>query len=278
MIIKQKCKICGTGYFSNLKKYARFIGMDGERSTIIACNNCGVITRKPSLFEGVDIKALAPAALRETKVFVGGDANRPSAHFLERLRFAETQVKQKKMLDIGCGTGSFLKLAKERGWQVTGTEFTQETVVKLNAEQIECFHGDLTNPGLQGRTFDLIHLNHVFEHVEDPIALLKDAQRLLADDGMILIEVPNEFSSLVQTGKRLLGFSGASTTNFFEHEWFFSPQTLARTIEYAGLKTKKLFTPVSLQGISSPLLRFIHTISARMGYGANIEAHIVKNT
>jgi 2-polyprenyl-3-methyl-5-hydroxy-6-metoxy-1,4-benzoquinol methylase len=198
MLAKKTCTICGGSGFSVSQKKSLFMGMSGRETAIIQCNHCGIITRTPSLFEGADLNKLAPLALKENKVFVGGDAEKPSAYFTRRLQFAASAVKGKKLLDIGCGTGSFLKLAQTLGWEVTGTEFTKATVDILNSEGINCLHGNLDNPSLQGCSFDLIHLNHVFEHVEDPVGLLRQATALLAPGGMILIEVPNEFNGLVQ--------------------------------------------------------------------------------
>jgi SAM-dependent methyltransferase len=277
MLAEKKCKICGDTGFRLLKKQSLFLGMNGRETAIIQCNKCGTVTRIPSLFEGADLQKLAPAQLRENTVFVGGDAEKPSAYFTRRLQFAASAVKGKKLLDIGCGTGSFLKLAQTLGWAVTGTEFTKATVDKLNSEGINCLHGNLENPALQGSQFDFIHLNHVFEHVEDPVALLRQAGALLAPGGMLLIEVPNEFNGLVQRIKCFAGFNGAGKTSFFEHEWFFSPQTLSATTRLAGLNPKKVFTPWQKSPGINPVLQLLYRFGAAMGSGANIEAHITKS-
>jgi SAM-dependent methyltransferase len=277
MLAEKKCKICGGKGFRLLKKHSLFIGMNGRDTAIVQCTGCGTVTRIPSLFEGADLQQLAPAQLKENKVFVGGDTEKPSAYFTRRLNLAAAAVKGKKLLDIGCGTGSFLKLAQTLGWEVTGTEFTKATVDKLNSEGVNCLHGNLENPALQGKLFDLIHLNHVFEHVEDPVTLLRQAGSLLAPGGMILIEVPNEFDGLVQQLKRFAGVSGAGKTSFFEHEWFFSPQTLTATIEFAGLKPAKVFTTWQKNPGINPVLQLLYRVGVAAGRGANIEAHITKS-
>jgi SAM-dependent methyltransferase len=277
MLAEKKCKICGDTGFRLLKKQSLFMGMNGRETAIIQCNKCGTITRTPSLFEEADLQKLAPAQLKENTVFVGGDAEKPSAYFTRRLQFAASTVKGKKLLDIGCGTGSFLKLAKSLGWEVTVTEFTKATVDKLNGEGINCLHGNLENPALQGCLFDFIHLNHVFEHVDDPVGLLRQAGALLAPGGMILIEVPNEFNGLVQRIKRFAGFSGAGKTSFFEHEWFFSPQTVTATAMFAGLNPVKVFTPWQKTSGINPVLQLLYRVGAATGCGANIEAHITKS-
>ncbi len=277
MLAEKICKICGGAGFRVLKSKSFFTGMNGRETAVIQCVHCGIVTRTPSLFEGADLQKLVPLKLRENKVFAGGDAEKPPPYFTQRLVFARSVVRGKKLLDIGCGTGSFLKLAQSLGWEVTGTEFTKTTADKLSSEGINCLHGNLENPALNGKLFDFIHLNHVFEHVEDPVTILRQAAALLAPGGLILIEVPNEFNGLVQGLKRIAGVNGAGKTSFFEHEWFFSPQTLAATIRLAGLNPVRICTPWKKNDGINPVLQLLHRLGAAIGRGAVIEAHITKS-
>jgi SAM-dependent methyltransferase len=260
-----------------LKSHSRFFGMNGLDAAIVQCKGCGIVTRTPSLFSGADMRQLAPPSLRHNPAFIGGGAtDSRTAYFDRRLAFAAGRVPGRQLLDIGCGNGSFLRLARQLGWSVTGTEFTQSTVEALHAEGLDCLQGGLDNPALQCRQFDLIHLNHVFEHVEQPVELLRQAAGLLAKGGLILIEVPNDFNGLVQWIKRQLGVNGATHTNFFEHEWFFTPRSLTNTIRQAGLHPQKVFTPWQKAQSRNPLLQALYRAGAALGCGANIEAHIVK--
>jgi 2-polyprenyl-3-methyl-5-hydroxy-6-metoxy-1,4-benzoquinol methylase len=276
MNVQRKCGICGNMTFGVLKKYSSFLGMDVQRSAVIKCTDCGIITRYPSLFEGADIKKLAPANLSYTHEFAGGSTVVSSPRYAARLTMVAAQVNGRQLLDIGCGSGAFLKLAKDMGWQVTGTEFTLAAVQKLNEEGITCLLGSLDNEELKGRQFDFIHINHVFEHVDKPVNILQQAANLLAPGGMILIEVPNELEGLVQVIKRWLGFSGASATSFFEHEWFFSATTLATTISKAGLLPVKVFTPAAKVTTTNVILQLLYKTGSVAGRGVNIEAHIRK--
>jgi len=122
---------------------------------------------------------------------------------------------RRRLLDIGSGPGFFLKTAKARGWQALGIEPSQQAARharSLGLEVAEGFFNAETAPGL-GR-FDAIQLNNVLEHVPDPAALLIEARELLEPNGVLCINVPNDYSPF-QIAAR------ASTTRT---EWWVSPK------------------------------------------------------
>ncbi len=98
-----------------------------------------------------------------------------------------------KLLDVGCGTGMFLNVARENGWKVNGIEpdagaraIAEETnQIKINDEILSSF---------QNETFEVISLWHVLEHIHqlnDTIDWLKER---LSKDGSLIIAVPNHES------------------------------------------------------------------------------------
>jgi 2-polyprenyl-3-methyl-5-hydroxy-6-metoxy-1,4-benzoquinol methylase len=95
---------------------------------------------------------------------------------------------EKKLLDIGAGTGDFLKYCKEKDWQVFGTE------PDLGARTIASKKGifleeELSNIG--DTEFDIITLWHVLEHVEDLEEYIQKLKKLLSESGKLIIAVPN---------------------------------------------------------------------------------------
>ncbi|GAB6145784.1 hypothetical protein JCM12294_32230 [Desulfocicer niacini] len=98
-----------------------------------------------------------------------------------------------KILDIGCATGTFLNVAKIRGWEVTGIDVSEWACnyLKQNGFQ-NIFCTDIENVDFKDDYFDVININHTLEHVLDPIKTLKCINRVLKPGGLLLIEVPNE--------------------------------------------------------------------------------------
>jgi SAM-dependent methyltransferase len=100
---------------------------------------------------------------------------------------------RRKILDIGCGPGFFLKTAIARGWDGHGIEPSRQAAAharSLGATITEGFFGKDTATG----KFDAVNLTNVLEHVPDPTAILKAAMALLDSGGILCAGVPNDFS------------------------------------------------------------------------------------
>lgn len=94
----------------------------------------------------------------------------------------------KTLLDIGAGTGAFLKSAKQNGWETYGIEPSQKArdlALKKGLELKENF--DL----LDKRRFQVITLWHVLEHLPDLELQIEKITSLLNNDGTLIIAVPN---------------------------------------------------------------------------------------
>ena len=102
-------------------------------------------------------------------------------------------ASRRRLLDIGCGPGFFLKTAMARGWAGHGIEPSRQAAAharELGAAVTEGFFGKDSALGL----FDAINLTNVLEHVPDPIAILSAAPALLEPGGVLCVGVPNDFS------------------------------------------------------------------------------------
>ncbi len=151
------------------------------------------------------------------------------ARFERELRDVGRVGAGSALLDFGSATGSFLSIAAGHGWNGVGVEISQA------AREIAAKRGVKSYPTLTEAAgdgpFELITLHHVLEHVLDPISTLVDLSELLADDGQLLIEVPN-WRSLE---RRTRGRSWIDLRPE-QHEWHFDPSTLVRTCRRAGLE------------------------------------------
>jgi 2-polyprenyl-3-methyl-5-hydroxy-6-metoxy-1,4-benzoquinol methylase len=92
----------------------------------------------------------------------------------------------KRLLDIGCGEGTFLLAAKATGWTVAGTEMNLSAA---RAEGLEV-HSQLSDVRPLA-PFDCITLWHSLEHMPDPGATLRDARGLLSPGGVLIVAVPD---------------------------------------------------------------------------------------
>lgn len=148
---------------------------------------------------------------------------------LRRLRWdCPPWVGQGRYLDVGCGSGAALGVARALGWQVAGIEMDRAAAEKARQFTNEIYVGDvLAAPFAPGR-FDVVTALHVLEHVPDPVRLVRRMVEWLAPGGLLIIEVPNAAG----LGARLFqeAWVGLELPRHLSH---FSPETLHRVIERA---------------------------------------------
>ncbi len=98
-----------------------------------------------------------------------------------------------RVLDVGCGTGAFLETCKAGGWQVMGMEPDADARAIATEKLQAAVLPDLD--ALMGTTpFDVISLWHVLEHIPDLNRVIPQLNSLLAENGTLLIAVPNSDS------------------------------------------------------------------------------------
>jgi len=92
------------------------------------------------------------------------------------------------LLDIGAGTGDFLAVAQKKGWNITGVEPNEDAKRLAKGKGIFL---KLETKELEPKTFDVITMWHVLEHVPNLQEQIKEIKRLLKPGGYIIIAVPN---------------------------------------------------------------------------------------
>jgi len=92
----------------------------------------------------------------------------------------------RRLLDVGCGDGSFLLAARSAGWEVTGTEMNPALARRAGLDVREGFES-LTDCA----PFDCVTLWHSLEHMRDIRATLVHVSGLLKPDGRLIVAVPD---------------------------------------------------------------------------------------
>jgi SAM-dependent methyltransferase len=135
-----------------------------------------------------------------------------------------------RLLDFGCGGGSFLERMHRQGWRVLGIDTSAETVDTIRRDlKLPALAGTLPHPDLRPGEFDVITMWHSLEHVHAPLAVLREAHRLLAPGGKLLVAVPNIDSLPFRWfGSAWFGL------DLPRHLTHFTPGTLQLMMERAG--------------------------------------------
>lgn len=134
---------------------------------------------------------LAARILRQLERSYREFVARDHIRFLDRCA-RRAAAGKKLLLDIGCGSGLLLHLARGRGFEPHGMDISEQAVALARERyRIPVLQGkvgdDIWPPG----QFDFVTMFHVLEHLPDPLAALRYVRRILKPDGHLIIQVPN---------------------------------------------------------------------------------------
>ena len=110
----------------------------------------------------------------------------------ERLAEVTTRVEGRKLLDLGCGMGTFLHLAQSEKWQSIGVDLSKEGC-QFAREQygLDVLCSDLFEANFPSNYFDAVTLFHVLEHVPDPKSIIKACYDLVKPGGLVFFSTIN---------------------------------------------------------------------------------------
>jgi 2-polyprenyl-3-methyl-5-hydroxy-6-metoxy-1,4-benzoquinol methylase len=155
------------------------------------------------------------------------------------------QARGSSLLDMPCGDGTLTSMLAQSFSRVVGVDASSKhlELARKTLPKIE-FHEALIEEFETSERFSTITMLNILEHVVDPIGVLKKAANFLADDGVILVHVPNAYA----INRRLAVFMGTLTEceelspfdiQIAGHRRAYSLKTLCAEIEQAGLKIIK---------------------------------------
>lgn len=142
-------------------------------------------------------------------------------------------VKEGRLLEIGCGTGYFLQVARDEfGFDTHGVEIDSETSdICRRQKGLNVITGTLAQANYPVDFFDVVYMRTVLEHIPEPQMLLKQIYRVMKPSGLVVIEVPNVKGLVYDIAKE------RHTCVFgFEHLNWFSEDTLERILNQTGFR------------------------------------------
>jgi len=151
----------------------------------------------------------------------------------KRTRYVTRRKSGGRLLDIGCASGTFLLgMQAHRGWQVQGVEPSVQIAEYARAvHNLDVFPGTLEEANFPNSAFDCVTMWDVLEHVHDPLSTLREINRVLKDDGILVIRVPN----LASWDATLFGDAWAGL-DAPRHLFVFRPETLGAMLAQANFQ------------------------------------------
>lgn len=231
--LHENCLICGSNLLQSLRRY--------HAIHLVQCGSCSFVFSQtiPSEKELVDLYSsygrddyLSPVTIKR---------------FHEILDRLEKFRKTNRMIDVGCGIGYFLEAAKERGWDVYGTEYTDEAVAICRSKGIKMQQGKLNASNYESASFDVLISIEVIEHINNPSEEVEHFSRIVRPGGAVYLTTPN-FNSI----SRLLLKEKWNVLSYPEHLCYYTPRTIQHLFSRHGFrKMKTETTGISISRIQS---------------------------
>ena len=207
------CRICGA---------ATSLWNDRGDVTLYRCALCGFVSGRAS--------RSIPAEERYEDYYCRSIPASPDARYHEWLARAEAVIGRGRLLEVGAGSGGFVRTAVARGWDVDATEISKSALDGLRAAGATVFTGDVVAARYPDRCFDMVVSLEVIEHLPAPLAHLAELCRITRSGGLLLLTTPN-FDGL---SRRCLGVRWRVIDP--EHLGYFTPSTLCCAVRRAGYR------------------------------------------
>lgn len=226
----QECDLCGSATVRELYTATDRLRNKGEQFQIVECCGCGVIRTLPEMGEA-ELAACYPAD------YWGGPE--PSQEWIVSSQFEKTRFLSRaglstgRILDVGCGSGFFLRALDPKKWDRYGVELgdvaAEATERALGAGRL--FQGTLTKATWTDSSFDVVTFWSALEHTNEPRANLREARRIISTGGSLIVQVPNAASYQAR-------FFGGDwfALDAPRHRYHFTLRTLDRLLSESGFQ------------------------------------------
>jgi len=229
-----KCRVCNKTFFEaplieyhNMPKAAQFLPdkdslltEKGVDLNVCQCSGCGLVqlSNEPVPYYKEVIRAAAVS--QEMKDF----RDNQFKTFIKK-----HSLKEKKVIEIGCGRGEYLSILKNTGAIVSGLEYSEESVKQCIVNGLNVSQGFLESSDymINGAPFDGFFMLNFLEHLPEQNLVLSGIYNNLTDQAVGLLEVPN-FNMILR--KHLFSeFIG-------DHLFYFTKDTLTTTLNLNGFE------------------------------------------
>ncbi|HPX77089.1 MAG TPA: class I SAM-dependent methyltransferase [Bacteroidales bacterium] len=222
----QHCLICESSKIKQLQGYY-------DKHKLVKCQSCGLVFME-------NIPTIEELNTHYSKYSYSSEGylsplTVQSYNFL--LNKFEPYRKTNKILDVGCGRGWFLQEAKKRGWNVYGTEYSDEAIKICKSNGLEMKEGQLKHDTFTAEEFDIVTSFEVMEHINNPLEETNYIYNFLRKGGMFYITTPN-FNSYLRYYLK----SDFNVIAYPEHLTYYTRNTMKKLMKKQGFTPLKILT------------------------------------
>jgi len=201
---------------------------------VLRCPDCGVLHQR------LDITNKEYQEFYETEYHIDHQQNLGQQQYdvrythdkevaEQRMTKYDVWLKGTKLLDIGASNGAFIDVAADYGMDAWGLDLNEDLI-----KHPKMHYGPLATHRFDDQEFDNITMHDVLEHIVDPAKELEEIRRVLALQGVLIVDIPDYFDP-----------SGVHHWRPTEHLWFFTKGECERLLENNGFQVKFIDKPIS---------------------------------
>ncbi len=205
-----------------------------EQFPVVKCSGCGLV----SLNEFPSLAVLERYyadnyhyQIKEKGLVHFLENNLNQAMHRKHLKMIRKHTANEKLLDLGCGSGYFLKFAQQQGWEVQGVEMSNYAAEIARKQGISVSTKSVTEANFISGEFEVITMFNVLEHMTHLNEVMANNYRWLKPGGLLVVEVPNVNSMQ----KKIFGGNWVHW-DVPRHIFHFSPETIQKLAEKSGFK------------------------------------------
>jgi 2-polyprenyl-3-methyl-5-hydroxy-6-metoxy-1,4-benzoquinol methylase/DNA-directed RNA polymerase subunit RPC12/RpoP len=219
--MKYTCAVCGSNDSKLFEKSGNY--------ELHRCQNCTFVFIPKEFYRNNDVSAQYTENASSTADYYESSAKFDRMNFTTLLKDIEKYKKSGTLLDVGSNIGTFVSVARLRGWNAIGIEPNPQAFAYAASKNLPMKNGFFTEElckreGISNA--DVITMNDVIEHVFEPMEMLTTAYNVLKDDGIISVVTPN-----VDTF-----FGKKYQTKPLEHLIYFTIPSMKFALEKAGFE------------------------------------------
>jgi SAM-dependent methyltransferase len=257
------CPLCGSSRSSLVQKEpassdpTRSAAYTQRQIDLVRCSDCSFMYVVRDFDESYvngfyEERAGGGYGLSKEHFFWWHEATKHSNHHILSLL---GPAKSRRMLEVGCGIGTFLADARDAGWTMSGleinAEFPEFCRKEIGIEDVKI--GLVSAPPFAEASFDAVAMLDVLEHTYDPLASVKQCARLLKPGGVLVVKSPNGPMQLRKERIRKVVGAGNGYVAEIGHLNQFTPKTLSLVFRKGGLQPVRIRPAQSFQeGIVGP--------------------------
>jgi len=180
------CNLCGMDDFAKICD-----NVFGQ--TIVQCKKCGLIYRNLQPRIESYQENYGDEYIKYRNNIIDWDGwHKSRIENMSKVGLKDFEAKEaRSVLEIGCAEGNMLTLFSKRGWQAKGIDISQDmTAYAREKLGMDASCATIEETNFPDRSFDLVAMFHVIEHLPDPYSVLLESYRMLKEGGWVILETP----------------------------------------------------------------------------------------